>query len=136
MNTFEDLGLINIYASTSEKNFKSVLTLILSELERIRKRGMTQSELNLYKTQVRGGILLGSDDAESRMNSLAINEMVFGKYRPVEEVISEVERTDYKSMREYFKRKISLHRMGVLVLGPPGTSVHLPWLKELYAAHT
>ncbi|HEX4924696.1 MAG TPA: pitrilysin family protein [Bdellovibrionales bacterium] len=131
MNTFIDLGLINIYASTSEKNFKQVLTLILSELSRVTRNGITDSELKLFKTQVRGGILLGSDDVESRMNSLGVNEMVFGRYRPVEEIVSEVEATDSRSLANYLKKKVPLHRKGVLVLGPQGTRRHLPWLKEL-----
>lgn len=131
MNTFIDLGLINIYASTSERNFKRVFSLILSELKRVVEKGILASEMKLFKTQVRGSILLGADDVESRMNSLGVNEMVFGRYRPIEDIIAEVEATDSDSLKTYLKKKVPLHRKGVLVLGPQGTSRHLPWMREL-----
>jgi predicted Zn-dependent peptidase len=131
MNTFMDIGITTIYASTSEKNFQTVLTIMLEELDRIQKKGITPAELKLFKTQVRGGIILGSDDVENRMNSLGVNEMVFGRYRPMAEVVQEVEAVNEKSLKVFLKRRLHLERKGILVLGPEGVGKHAQWLKDL-----
>ncbi|MEQ1875294.1 MAG: pitrilysin family protein [Bdellovibrionia bacterium] len=131
MNTFMDVGVTNIYASTSEKNFQTVMTIILDEVDKLKRKGVTPAEMKLFKTQVRGGILLGSDDVENRMNSIGVNEMIFGRFRPMDEVVTEVEAVDQKSMTAFLKRRLHLEKMGILVLGPEGTSKHLKWLKDL-----
>jgi predicted Zn-dependent peptidase len=136
MSTFTDSGLLTVYASSSEENFKKVMTLILEELKKIKKRGLSTSELKLFKTQVRGGILLGADDLENRMNSLGVNEMVYGRYRPVEEIVEEIEKVTEDSMHTFVKNKIQLNKKGVLVIGPKGTKGSLPWLEEIVDANS
>jgi predicted Zn-dependent peptidase len=70
----------------------------------------------MFKTQVAGGILLGSDDIENRMTSLAVNEMVFGHYRSVESVIEEINQVTVDSVNHYIRNELDLdHTSGVLL---------------------
>jgi predicted Zn-dependent peptidase len=115
--SFTDTGLLMFYASTAPKNVKKVLNLIRQGVFNLRRRGISQRDLNLFKTQVKGQILLGADDVENRMNSLAVNEMIFGEYRPVDEVINEIEGITLRSIHEYLNKYISTESMGLLLIG-------------------
>lgn len=117
LNTFQDFGIINIYAGCEKDNMKSVVRTIFTELRRIVKNGVSEGDLNLFKTQVVGSLLLGSDDIENRMQSIGINEMVFGKYKPVEDVIAEINEVTVKSVNQYLDRTFDLKNMGALLMG-------------------
>lgn len=116
LNTHMDCGCLMIYASTEKQNVRKVVDLIGKELHRVKKNGISADFIKRLKTQVTGQILLGSDDVENRMSSLGINEMVFGEYRPVEEVIGEINRVSKKTMDQFIAAKMNLDQIsGVLV---------------------
>jgi predicted Zn-dependent peptidase len=80
-------------------------------------KGVSTQHLKLFKTQVIGSILLGSEDVENRMTSLGINEMVLGRYKPVQEVIDEIQAVDQKSLAAYIEKYFQLDNLGGLLLG-------------------
>lgn len=116
--TFTDMGTVAIYAGTDVKHTKSVLELIQKGLLDIRRKKLSPSDLNLFKTQVRGGILMGADDVDNRMSSLGINEMVFGEYRPVGQVVADIEAVTLKSVKDYIDQYISIDDAAILIMGP------------------
>lgn len=117
LNTFEDFGLINIYAACEKSNMKQVIKSLTAELRRVKREGITESDLELFKTQVTGSLLLGADDIENRMQSIGVNEMVFGKYKPVDEIIAEINEVTVKSVGEYLKKYFELSEMGAILIG-------------------
>lgn len=129
LNTFEDFGIINIYASCEKKKMKAVMKTIASELKKLVKRGISESELEMFKTQVKGGLLLGSDDIENRMQSIGINEMVFKKYKPVSDIINELDAVTVKSVNQYLDKTFHLENMGMVLAGG-GAAEMEAWLKE------
>ncbi len=131
LTTFTDCGVMTVYAGTEAGRAKKVIELVLREIDRLRERGISASDLRLYKTQVIGQILLGSDDMENRMNSLGVNEMVFGAYLPVDRIIREIEAVTVESVGAYVRSYLDRRRMGVLLLGSAPKSVFEPYLKSI-----
>jgi predicted Zn-dependent peptidase len=129
LNTNVDSGNITVYAGTDTKNVKKVINIIATEMLRIKKKGIRLSDINLFKTQVRGQLLMGSDDIENRMSSLGINEMIFKTYRSVESVIAEIEKVSEKSMKDYIRDHYDLSKMSVVLMGP-NLKQHQQWLAE------
>jgi predicted Zn-dependent peptidase len=117
LNTFTDCGTTLIYAACEPKKARQVFDLTQKELKKLRKNGVTKADLELYKTQVTGQILLGADDIENRMNSLGINEMVFGHNRSPDDVMREVERVSLDSVEAYTKKYIDPDELGALMMG-------------------
>lgn len=117
LSTFFDSGTIMVYAATDTKSSRKVVDLMVKELKRLKSRGVSRADLELYKTQVTGQILLGADDLENRMNSLGANEMVFGKYRPIDDVMKEIGTVTQDSVQEYLDKHLDLDRMGLLLMG-------------------
>jgi predicted Zn-dependent peptidase len=126
LNTFIDTGIQTIYAGTEKKHVEEVVDLIYKELKLIHKNGLTKDDINLFKTQAKGQIVIGSDDIDNRMNSLAVNEMVFKKFRSVDEVISDIEKVNQDSVMEYIEDKLDPENLSLFLLGeePLKTVIH------------
>lgn len=132
LHTFTDSGLIMVYAGTSAKNAPIVLKNMADEMVRLQKEGISQEDLDFFKTQVKGTILLGADDIENRMNSIAVNEMIFQRYRPVEEIVEEIDRITVDSIREYIDDNFKLENRGVMVMGDVDESTAQDWVSAAF----
>jgi len=117
LNTFEDFGCLNIYASCEKKNMKAVFKSIIQEISKLRRHKLSEHDLLLYKTQVKGSILLGADDVDNRMTSIAVNEMVFGKYKPVETIMQEIDQVSVKSVNEFIQRYMDPKNLAMVLIG-------------------
>jgi predicted Zn-dependent peptidase len=117
LQSFVDTGLFMTYVGTSAEHAKPVLTAIKNEMERFLRTGIKADELSMFKTQVKGQILLGAEDMENRMSSLGVNEMIFQKYRPVDEVIEDIEKVTLKSVRDYVKKYFDMDKASLMVMG-------------------
>ncbi len=121
LQSFTDCGLLTIYAATARSKTAEALRLLKSEVELMVEKGVQESELHFYKTQIKGQILLGADDMENRMNSLGVNEMIFGTYRPVDQVIAEIEAVSLQSVRKYLDRFLKSCDLKAILLGDVAT---------------
>ena len=128
LTTFVDTGMTLVYAGTSPKNAPTTVDLIVKEIKRLKKNGMTKAELEFFKKQVKGQILLGADDIDNRMNSLAINEMVLGRYRAVDEVMRDVEGVSFDSVHEYIERFVEPDKISMLLMGALPEAPTKKWL--------
>ncbi len=118
LNTFTDTGIQTIYAGTEKKHRDEVIDLIHKELKQIKKHGLSKDEIELYKTQAKGQIVIGSEDIDNRMNSIAVNEMVFGQYRPVDKVIEDIEKVNQDSVMDYIDEHLDPDNTSLFTLGP------------------
>ncbi len=117
LQSFVDSGLFLLYAGTGPENTLAVMKAFKSEVEKFIAGGIKDRELEMFKTQLKGQILLGAEDMENRMNSLGINEMVFNEYRPVDEVIRDIEKVSRRSMTDYVRKYFDLDQVSLMVMG-------------------
>ncbi|MFS4460312.1 M16 family metallopeptidase [Bdellovibrio sp. HCB2-146] len=127
LNTHIDSGMLTIYAGTEAKNVKKVGDLISKEVQKVRKQGVSKHDVEMFKTQVIGSILLSSDDIENRMTSLGVNEMVFGGYRSVESVIEEIKAVSVDSVNRYIREDLDLSQAAGVLLGPEVNELSSWW---------
>lgn len=118
LQSFVDTGVLYIYAGTDVEKLGEVVGLIKSEIDEIYKNGISAKDLDFYRRQLRGNILIASEDIENRMNSMTVNEMVFGRYRSVEDVIHEIEQVTVESCAEFAKKYFKSELLSSLVVGP------------------
>jgi predicted Zn-dependent peptidase len=129
LNTFVDSGSIMVYAGTDLKSTRKVAEIVSKELRKLKRDGISNSDVELFKTQVIGSILLGSDDIENRMTSIAVNEMVFGEYRSVDSVIQQIQKVTRKSVNEFIREKFATDKMSGVLMGA-GVDELSKWWKE------
>lgn len=133
LHSFTDAGLQMLYAATSPELLPQALEAIQDEFKKLRDTGVTQTEIDFFKQQLRGQLLLAADDIENRMNSIAANEMVFGEYRSVESVIADVETVSQKSVQEFLDKYIDSNYLGVMLLGNFEASSIRPMAEKVFS---
>ncbi|MGP8259022.1 MAG: M16 family metallopeptidase [Acidobacteriaceae bacterium] len=90
-NPFRDTGALSIYAGTSAEKTPEVIRLTMDELRRLKEESVQESELRRAKDQLKSNIVLGLESSSSRMSNLARQEMYYGRFYSVDEIIAEVE---------------------------------------------
>ena len=88
---FRDTGALSIYAGTSAEKTPEVLRLTIEELRRLKEDTVPEAELKRAKDQLKSNIVLGLESSSSRMSNLARQQMYFGRFFSVDEIVSEVE---------------------------------------------
>ena len=91
INCYHDTGTFGISTSTSRESIEEVLTLIKTEIRRIRDDGITDAELAFSKKHIKGNLFISLESSETRMGRLAKNEIYFGDYIPLKETLHEIE---------------------------------------------
>ncbi len=129
MNSFVDAGVLNVYAGIDPDKVEELAELISHELRKIKKQGLKKSEIENYKTQVVGSLLLGADDVDNRMNSIAVNEYVFEKYKSPEDVVKLVQAVTSDDLHEFIDKWIRPEKMAGVLMGP-GLSQKEDWWKN------
>lgn len=92
LTAYRDAGTLTIYAASSPENASLVVDLTMEELRRIKKEPVTEEELVRAKEHLKGSILLGLEGTGARMSHLARHEMYFGRYVPLDEILSGIEK--------------------------------------------
>ena len=85
---FRDTGALSIYAGTSVDKTAEVLRLTIEELRRLKEEPVPEAELKRAKDQLKSNIVLGLESSSSRMSNLARQEMYFGRFFSVDEIIA------------------------------------------------
>jgi len=105
--SFEDCGIFSIYAGTSPRQLAKTIDLSLSELKKIKREGVRETELELAKQQAIAGVLLGLEDSGVRAGNLAQSEMTHGRQISLEETLQKVENVTVEDLQgiadEFFK---------------------------------
>ncbi|MCX7977973.1 MAG: insulinase family protein, partial [Bdellovibrionaceae bacterium] len=130
LNSYEDCGQMLIYAATDAEKVQELTEVVTHELKKLKRKGVTRGDVDLFKTQVKGALLLGSDDVENRMHSLAVNEIVFGHYRSVESVIEEIDQITADSVNQFLDTRFNTKQVSGVLLGE-GVSRLESWWKEV-----
>ncbi|MBI4404295.1 MAG: insulinase family protein [Deltaproteobacteria bacterium] len=117
MVPFTGTGLLTIYVATASKWLIQCQDIIARELARLKSSPISQQDLDVVKGQLSGMILLSSDQMESRQESLGRNEIIFGRYVPVEEVIDEIGRVDSERVWVTAKNIFIKGKESAVVLG-------------------
>jgi predicted Zn-dependent peptidase len=131
LNTYTDFGLQIFYAATDKKLYQKLVEELLKEIRTFHSEKIKQKELDFYRRQVEGQLLIASEDVESRMISLATNEMVFGKYRSVESVIEEMESVKLKQVNNYIDEFLDLKTMSLYLMGAVNENKDKKWMEGL-----
>jgi predicted Zn-dependent peptidase len=94
LSSYQDVGLFTVYAATSRENFPKVISLILKEFKKIREKGVDVVELVKAKNHIKGSLMLSMESTSSRMSKLAKEELYFGRYFSLEEILGEIDKVD------------------------------------------
>lgn len=128
--SFVDTGTLLMYAATEPMKVPEALAVTLEEMTKLRNKGFRPEELEMVRAQVRASTIIGSDDPESRMQSIGINELVFGRYRPIDEILGEFDRIRADGVKELAQESLDVESLGITLMGPLPEKPILEWTEK------
>jgi predicted Zn-dependent peptidase len=88
---FADAGAWGVYVGTTPDQTETVMDLLSTELDKMMAHGITDEELDRAKSNMRGSMALGFEDANSRMVRLGKRELTGQEHISISEHIARVE---------------------------------------------
>ena len=99
---------------------EEVVQLTLQDLRRLKEEAVSSAELKRAKDQLKSNIVLGLESSGSRMANLARQQMYFGRFFGVEEIIADVERVGPEQIQEMANELFHPDRIALAMLGDLG----------------
>ena len=118
LSNFEDVGMLTIYAATRGDETAHVITLIMKELQKIHTGPLETNELRRAKCSIKGTLVLGLESTSSRMTKLAKDEMNSGRYVPLQEIMTAIDRVKTSDIKRVSHTLVDKQFQTVTVLGP------------------
>ncbi|QYR19725.1 insulinase family protein [Paenibacillus sp. sptzw28] len=106
--SYADSGLFTVYAGTAPKQTKEVLDLTLEQLHDLAANGLTDSELNRGKEQLKGSLILSLESTSSRMNRLGKNELMLGRHYTLDEMLERIDSVRMSDIQDVTRRMLSV----------------------------
>src|ERR1700722_6320979 len=121
LNPFRDTGSLCVYAGTSVDKTRKVLQLTLQELRRLKEETVSDVELKRTKDQVKSNMVIGLESSGSRMANLARQQMYFGRFFGVDEMMEEIEAVTTADVQELAQELFQPETMALTLLGNLGS---------------
>jgi predicted Zn-dependent peptidase len=125
MQSYRDTGVFSIYAGTDPGNFGKVMKALIKEIRALKKDGVAGDELRRAKDHLKGSLMLSLESTSSRMNRLAKQELRFGSFLPIDEMLGAIDRVRPDEVEALIHRILDEEQLALLALGPIDRR-HLP----------
>ncbi len=117
LNPYRDTGCLSIYAGTSLESAERVVDSIVKEFREIKNGQITGEELRRAKDHMKGSLMLGLESTSSRMANLARQQLYFGKFFSLDELIESVERITVEQVQQVAADCFNQKQIALTVLG-------------------
>jgi predicted Zn-dependent peptidase len=120
LSFFSDTGLLGISAGVSLKNLEALLAAVCRELKKLKETPVPASELQAAREYMRGSIYLGAEDVDHLMMRLAKNEINFGHYIPLDDIVNGLLKVTPAEIQEMALKLLQPENWALSLLGPVG----------------
>lgn len=118
-----DSGTHGVYLATAPENAELAADAVRQEMREAAARGFTADELAAGKGQLKGQITLSLESSSSRMYRAAATELYGEPYRPIDDVLSQIDAIGEGDVAAMAAEFFDPERQTVLSLGPaPGSA--------------
>jgi len=117
-HSHEDTGMLGLYAGISPENVQQVVQLINDQLALLASEPIPEPELKSAKEYIKGNMYINAESNDSRMNRLAKNEFLFGRYVAFEEIEEKINRVTSEDIQKWFCGIYSPDKMATMLYGP------------------
>jgi predicted Zn-dependent peptidase len=91
ISSYSDCGYLAIYLGVDKDSVNESLALIARAINTLQNTPVTEGELLNAKDFIKSGMFLAMENMEAIMTRIAKNEMYFGKYMPLAEVVESID---------------------------------------------
>src|SRR5712692_6442435 len=117
LSPYRDTGLLSIYAGTGRENAGQVVRLVTSEFRSLKEQPVAEEELRRAKDHMKGSLMLSLESTGARMSNLARQEMYFGRFITLDELLASIEGVTRDQVQQIAQEYFRPDQIGVTVLG-------------------
>jgi predicted Zn-dependent peptidase len=117
LSFFSDTGLLEIAAGINPRNLPVLIAALNRELAQLKEAPPTNSELDAAKEYLKGSISLNAEDCEQRMLRLAKNEIYFGEYLDINQVLAGLLAVTAEEVQALARELLQPERWALTLLG-------------------
>lgn len=125
VDTYADLGSLSIYVGCSPSRLGEVAVVVGDVLADLARDGLSETELTRGKGQLRGGLVLGLEDAPSWMIRLGTAELGHGEHPTVARELQRIDAVTAEQVGE-LARELLRRPITAAVVGPYAQVDDLP----------
>lgn len=115
--SYQDSGLMAVYAGTSPESYRQVVDLVRAEFTRLKDEPVDLEEFQRAKEQLKGNLLLGLEGTSSRMTRLAKAEIYFQRYFDLDEIIRGIDGVLPETFAELNRSLLDPERYALTTIG-------------------
>jgi predicted Zn-dependent peptidase len=117
ISSYIDSGMLGICVGSDPDEVNNVIDVINKEIMKIEEGDLSEVDINEAREHLIGGILLGSENTDSRMMRIAKNEFIFGRYIEYEEVVEYLKNVTLDDIVECMKQSFLPGGVAITTLG-------------------
>jgi predicted Zn-dependent peptidase len=114
----KSIGAMHIYAGTTPEQGNECLQVIVDELHKLEKDGITGDELARTKVQLKSENVMRSEGSAARMGSIARSWWYQHKLRTIQEVKEAIDAVTQEQVLQVLRRFPPLNQLTVAAIGP------------------
>jgi len=118
LTPYSDAGMMTVYAGTAKETVGQVLDLTIQEFRALKETLVTEEELRRSKNHLKGSLMLSLESTSSRMSNLARQELYFGRFFSLDEILAGIEAVTREELRCLAQKHFHPDQIAVTVLGP------------------
>ena len=118
LTPYSDAGMMTVYAGTASETVGQVIDLTIQELRALKESPVTEEELRRSKNHLKGSLMLSLESTSSRMSNLARQELYFGRFFSLDEILAGIEAVTREELQALAQQYFQTDLIAATVLGP------------------
>lgn len=116
-STHSDTGMMGIYAGTNPTQLEAVIQLIMQEIKLALKDGISQSEFEQSRAQLKGNYILGMEGVSSIMMSLGKSKTLLDKVVSEDEIIKKIDSVTIDGVHQAMEHMLVIDKIKAAIVG-------------------
>lgn len=115
---FRDAGTFGVYAGVAPENFRAVVRIILDEIKKLRETPISETELDLYRQELKGELLMAHEHAETHMTRIGKSIIYHNHILSIQEILLSLDQITPSQIRQFFCKYCTSTNIALVSLGP------------------
>jgi predicted Zn-dependent peptidase len=111
-------GVFGLYIGCTPGRVQQSIELLQNELLRLYKQGVKQEELEMIKTQTKGGLILGLEGSSARMRRMGENEIYAASHLTPGQVVKKIEKLQRRDLALLIEKYLDPERFSTILIAP------------------
>jgi predicted Zn-dependent peptidase len=118
LTPYSDAGMLTVYAGTAKDTVGQVIDLVIKEFRDLKESPVSEEELRRAKNHLKGSLMLSLESTSSRMSNLARQELYFGRFYSLDEILASIEAVTREEVQTLAREFFRPEQIAITVLGP------------------